>query len=245
MKKHSTHYLILFILCLTSAKATAQKTYMKWTQAPKTAECSIPTFPGGEEALRKYIESNLKYPESAISAEIQGEVTVKFAIAPTGETVNIRITDSLSYACDSAVIDLVRNMPKWIATSKDKISEELTLPIIFSLPYDYQENGKKVYKVPEQFPSFPGGENELSKFINKNLKYPIISGYNIRGRVTIRFIVTTEGKITDINILRGIDKRLDAEACRLVKSMPDWIPAMYQGEKVDAYFTLPVVFRLQ
>ena len=104
---------------------------------------------------------------------------------------------------------------------------------------------EKPFVTVEVMPQFPGGELEMQKFIRDNLKYPIIAQENgIFGRVTIRFVVTKEGTISDVQVMRGIDANCDKEAIRVVKSMPKWIPGKQNGRNVPVYFTLPVVFKL-
>lgn len=103
----------------------------------------------------------------------------------------------------------------------------------------------KPFTTVEQMPTFPGGEGELNAFISKNLKYPVTAQENgIQGRVTIRFVVTASGDISDVKVMRGIDPACDKEAVRVVKSMPKWVAGKQNGRNVAVYFTLPIVFRL-
>lgn len=105
---------------------------------------------------------------------------------------------------------------------------------------------EKPFTTVEQMPSYPGGEVEMQKFIRDNLKYPVVAQESgIQGRVTIRFVVTKDGNISDVTVLRGIDPSCDREAVNVVKKMPKWIPGKQNGRAVPVYFTLPVVFRLQ
>jgi periplasmic protein TonB len=104
---------------------------------------------------------------------------------------------------------------------------------------------KPLYGV-EQMPQFPGGDEELVKFITDNLKYPAVAAeVGIEGRVTIRFVVNKDGLVSNVEIIRGLDPSCDREAVRVVKLMPKWIPGRQNGRSVPVYFTLPVVFRLQ
>jgi periplasmic protein TonB len=98
----------------------------------------------------------------------------------------------------------------------------------------------------EQMPEFPGGEEELIKFIKSNLRYPQIAADNgIGGRVTLRFVVSKTGEVSGIEVIRGLDPSCDKEAIRVVKMMPRWIPGRQNGRNVPVYFTLPVLFKLQ
>ncbi|WP_029903822.1 energy transducer TonB [Prevotella sp. 10(H)] len=105
---------------------------------------------------------------------------------------------------------------------------------------------EKPFVTVEQMPSFPGGETEMHKFIFDNLKYPMVAQETgIQGRVTVRFVVTKTGAISDVTVIRGIDPSCDKEAVRVIKSMPKWIPGKQNGLNVPVYFTLPIVFRLK
>lgn len=105
---------------------------------------------------------------------------------------------------------------------------------------------EKPFYTVEQMPSFPGGESEMNKFISDNLKYPVVAQESgIQGRVTIRFVVTKTGEISDVTVVRGIDPSCDKEAMRVVKAMPKWVPGKQNGLNVPVYFTLPIVFKLK
>ena len=103
-----------------------------------------------------------------------------------------------------------------------------------------------VQEVEEQMASFPGGLQELNKYLAKNIKYPQQARETgTQGRVYLTFVVEKDGSITDIKILRDIGSGCGEEAIRVVKSMPKWTPAMQRGKKVRQQFNLPVNFTLQ
>lgn len=96
------------------------------------------------------------------------------------------------------------------------------------------------------FPEFPGGEDELMRYLMSHLKYPQEAvRNNISGRVTLGFVVNKNGEIDDIKVLRSVGYGCDEEAVRVVKSMPGWKPAMNNGKPVSVYFNLPITFELQ
>ncbi|MDD4991054.1 MAG: energy transducer TonB [Paludibacter sp.] len=102
------------------------------------------------------------------------------------------------------------------------------------------------YDVVEQMPRYPGGEEALMNYIAKNLKYPVEAQQKgIQGRVILRFVVSNTGKTTKVEVIRSVSPALDAEAVRVVESLPDWIPGKQNGVKVNVYYTLPVSFRLK
>ena len=103
------------------------------------------------------------------------------------------------------------------------------------------------FALVEEKPKFQGGDaNTFSAWVNKNLQYPEIAKENgVQGRVTLQFTVNTDGSVSDVKVLRGVDESLDKEAVRVIQSMPNWIPGMQKGQPVRVKFTLPVTFRLQ
>lgn len=105
---------------------------------------------------------------------------------------------------------------------------------------------EKVFTAVEQMPQFPGGDGELLKHIQKNLKYPPVAmENNIQGRVVVQFVVTKTGKVGEVKVVRGKDPDLDKEAVRVVKTLPDFIPGKMNGQAVAVWYTLPITFKLQ
>lgn len=97
----------------------------------------------------------------------------------------------------------------------------------------------------EIMPQFPGGNEEMYRFIKDNLKYPVVDQeMGVQGRVTVRFVVSKTGEISDIQLMKGISPSCDKEAMRVIKSMPKWIPGKQHGNPVNVYFTMPIHFKL-
>lgn len=106
------------------------------------------------------------------------------------------------------------------------------------------EQKKDVPFFVEVMPQYPGGDAEMSKFISQNLKYPTEAIENdISGRVVVSFIIGKDGNIVDAKISRGISPECDAEALRIIKSMPKWIPGKQKGENVAVHFSLMIAFK--
>ena len=105
---------------------------------------------------------------------------------------------------------------------------------------------EEVFMVAEQMPEFPGGMKELLKFLQDNLKYPENAmKNNVQGRVIVQFVVEKDGTPTEFKVARSVDPDLDAEALRVLQTMPKWKPGMQRGEVVRVKFTVPVSFKLQ
>ncbi len=108
-----------------------------------------------------------------------------------------------------------------------------------------EEDDEEFFMVVENMPEFPGGDLGLMKYIQKNVKYPAIAKeYNITGKVYVSFIVDRKGSVTNVKIVRGVDKNLDAEAMRVVKSLPKYKPGKQRGKSVRVMFTIPINFTL-
>jgi protein TonB len=104
---------------------------------------------------------------------------------------------------------------------------------------------RPVFTVVEQQPEFPGGMNKLSQYFRTNLRYPEAARKaRIQGRVFITFIVSEDGAIQQVRALKSVDPELDAEAVRLVQSMPNWKPARQGGQPVACRYNIPVNFAL-
>ena len=108
-----------------------------------------------------------------------------------------------------------------------------------------------VYRVVEKMPEYPEGINKLMKDIRTSTdnywkrKYPKGKPIVIEdgvSRVIVSFVINENGQVTDPEVLRRVDKDLDKEAIRIIKSMPRWIPGEHKGKKVKVRLTLPVQF---
>lgn len=109
-----------------------------------------------------------------------------------------------------------------------------------------EESAQQIFTVVEEMPQFPGGDQQLLKFIANAIKYPVIAQENgIQGRVVVSFVVNRDGTVVDAEVVRGVDPSLDREAIRVVNTMPKWKPGMQRGKPVRVKYTVPIMFRLQ
>lgn len=234
-------------------------------QKPFTIVDQMPSYPGGEEAMSKFISENIMYPVEAQEAGVQGRVIVRYIVSKTGEIKDAAIVrGGLSPECDKEALRVVNAMPKWVPGKQngETVDVYFTLPIVFRLNKGVEKpkkvevaqlqkgnessSGLKPFTVVEQMPAYPGGEEAMHKFVSENLKYPVkAQTAGISGRVTVRYIVTKTGELKDVVIVRGIDPECDKEALRVVNAMPKWEPGKQNGQVVDVYYTLPIVFNLK
>lgn len=107
-------------------------------------------------------------------------------------------------------------------------------------------NSPEPFVVVEEMPMFPGGDRELLKYIGDNTVYPKnAKEKNIQGRVIIRFCVTETGGINKISVLKGVDPELDAEATRVVETLPAFKPGKQGGKAVPVWYMVPITFTLK
>ena len=108
------------------------------------------------------------------------------------------------------------------------------------------KDSRQIFNHVEVMPRFPGGEAALMKWLSDNLTYPKeAKEKGIQGRVTLRFVVTPDGSLEDVEVVKSLDPICDQEALRVVKTMPKWIPGKQNGTPVYVYYSLPLVFKLQ
>ena len=94
-----------------------------------------PEFPGGEEALYKYIYDNLRYPEEARDANVTGTVIIRFVVEKDGSTSNATIAREIGCGCGAEAKRIVEGMPKWKPgrQSGKLVRTEFTIPVQFRL----------------------------------------------------------------------------------------------------------------
>ncbi|MEI6822636.1 MAG: energy transducer TonB [Bacteroidota bacterium] len=135
--------------------------------------------------------------------------------------------------------------------NKNKLSIILAMLCITLFTYNYtfsqvvNDNNDQPFTVVEVMPQFAGGNDSLSSFLSNNLKYPILAREDgTQGTVYVTFVVTKNGNVSSIKILRGIGSGCDEEVIRVLKLMPKWKPGKQNGENVNVQFNLPIKFTL-
>ena len=169
------------------------------------------------------LKSSVKFTAPVIKKdeEVKEENQIKSQEELTKNTASISLADVKG--SDKGTID--------IADVKQQVTQDVE---------------EKVYSVIEQMPQFPGGEAELLGYIGKNLKYPVIAQENgIQGKVIVRFVVTKNGSVDKVEVVRQLDPACDREAIRVIRSLPKFIPGKQNGVNVSVWYTLPITFKLE
>ena len=93
--------------------------------------------------------------------------------------------------------------------------------------------------------NMPSTDYDVKHYLADNIHYPDSARvHNIEGRVVVKFVVSEDGSVTDVEVVKNVNKECDEEALRVVKNMPRWKPGIQNGKAVKVYFTLPISFKL-
>ena len=142
------------------------------------------------------------------------------------------VYSTLSFAQKDTIVEQIRDT---------RIGEDA--PVLGETPSIMP--AQAVFKIVEQMPQYPGGDDAMMKFIQKNIKYPDLERESdIQGRVVLGFIVNVDGSLSDITVRKSVSHGLDKEAIRVVKLMPNFIPGRQQGKAVRVQYMLPIMFKL-
>ncbi len=124
-----------------------------------------------------------------------------------------------------------------------EICEELEIQVIEE---SEEEDEQPIFVIVEDMPVFPGGDMAFAKFIAHNIRYPKSAKKDrIEGRVILNFIIDRDGSVIDVKIVRGVNAEINAEAIRVIKSMPKWTPGKQRGKTVKVSYTIPITFSLK
>ena len=255
MKQFVLLTMLMFTICIYAQEQTVSDS-LKARRARKTVDVR-PSFPGGEEMMKRYLELNTRYPEEAKDAGILGRVLIGFFVEPNGNIDNVTVLKSVHPLLDAEAVRVISAMPRWTPGLVDgkPVKTRVKLPVTFgkiSARHDtvsadtLTKKGDERTSKPEKWPSFPGGKDALAKYLDENLKYPEDAHRaGIQGCVIIRFTVEKDGSISCPEIEKPLHPSLNEEAMRVVKEMPRWEPGMNKGKPISVKYHLPIHFQLK
>lgn len=199
----------------------------------------MPQFPGGEAALYKYLNDEILFPKQATEAGVGGTVYTTFVVQEDGSLKDHKILRGVNEWLDAEALRVITAMPRW---EPGKYQGRLCC-VQFNLPIKFtivQPRKELVIKSP---PSFPGGDLAMKDFIG--LKLSLKSNafvFDQEGTVVISFVVELDGSLSDAKVMQSLREDVDSVALGIVRSMPNWKPAICQESPCRAQFEVPFSF---
>jgi len=203
------------------------------------------TFAQGGETFNQYLTKKASEPEAIKLADPDKTFNLKITFDQSGKLTNMeslsRMTqpegefiNKIFAGCPSFVPATIENVP---VQSIQKMTLTCTNGIIKLTPEE------KIYTNVDCMPEFPGGTMALRRFLATSVRYPVQAmKENIQGKVFVSYVVDRDGSITQIKVVRGVHPLLDAEAVRVVTTMPKYSPGKLNGKAVKVAYTLPINF---
>ncbi|WP_455586016.1 energy transducer TonB [Bacteroides sp.] len=209
---------------------------------------SMAVYPGGDDDFSEFFKREINYPgctqpriRTSVEFRIQEDGTPKFRGA------FCTATDSV---LSKEIEQIIMEMPRWIPATLDGKAkqEDFLLPIVFTVHDQPTENNKKIARINETPPEFPGGMKELMKYLTQQIKpdRPVCQGEMMNSaRVIVQFNIGKDGSVIDPIVIRSSEPTLDKEALRIVNQLPKWKPATIRNKPMIVRYTVPVIFKMQ
>ncbi|HNY43720.1 MAG TPA: TonB family protein [Bacteroidales bacterium] len=184
---------------------------------------------GGSDIIEEEIESTVQEqeqpPEEVEQPEQEPETIIEELTVVDDD---VKVADiNINTEAD----EKTQTSTRVVQVTEVEIVEEEVEPIAFA--------------VVETKPEYPGGEVALLQYIAENTVYPPVAKENgIQGRVFVQFVIDATGRVTKVQVARGVDPYLDTEAVRVVKTLPKWTPGKQRGKSVPVTYIVPINFKL-
>jgi len=228
----------------------------------------------GLNSFRDWVMKQLIYPKEAKEQGIEGIVYIQFVVNTKGDVTTTKIMREADPLLDAEAIRVVKSSPQWTPGKQrgQEVNVAFTFPVKFSLG-DTEKNEPKEKTIPveeikqdepvatgdipeeiffivEEMPIFPHDSLEsmdaFRNYVMGQLIYPEEAAKKgINGKVDVQFVVNKNGDVKNVKIKEGDDPLLNAEALRVIKSSPQWIPGKQRGQVVNVAFTFPIMFVTQ
>jgi TonB family protein len=173
--------------------------------------------------------------KKAAAEAAAAEAAAEEAAAAQAERINQAI-EEVEAAEGMTALEAVEALSRAQLVEGASLSDELAGDPNFAVPF----------AAVEQKPTFNGGDaNDFSKWVAENIVYPDdAKNRQVSGRVILQFTIGKEGEVKDVEVIKGVDPVLDAEAVRVISASPKWEPGDQNGIPVNVKYTFPVVFKL-
>ncbi len=214
---------------------------------PRKDEADFPTFRGESYlAFADWVAQKAKYPQEAAANKISGWARMSYTVEPDGSVSQISPSSDADPAFAGELTKVMMTSPRWKSPENKDANEPFTSEILIRFELPERVSNGIVYIMADEMPEFPGGDAALFKFLYGTIKYPAeAKAKGIQGKVILRFIITSEGKVENISVVRGVDPLLDSEAVRAMSLCPEWKPGKMNGNPVNIYYAVPISFSLK
>ena len=191
-----------------------------------------------KEKFENYIYTNIHYPLIDFVNNIEGTAVYKYELDSVNKIYQLNIVQtSGSNTLDMEGKRLIYSIPR---QDNQYYKNEISV--------DFRIVDNKIYResdVLENPAEFPGGNAEMFNFISRNLRFPPEAAESsIQGTIVCGFIVEKDGSIVTVEIIRPLDRYIDAEAMRVIKRMPKWKTGEIKGKPVRVYCIVPIKIKL-
>lgn len=220
-----------------------------------------PAFPGGEDALLRFLAENIQYPLEARTNNIEGKVVLSFVVGTDGHISDIRIFKDIPGGCGEAAAKVVAAMPRWIPA---KLEDGTRVKVRYTLPVNFRLGEEAVYKpaktgsvhpsLPQlvdssklqEAPLFPGGEEAFVHFLRTQIAYPKEAWLDgEQGTSILTFTVRKNGAVANVSVYDSECEPCSEAVAKALMAMPLWTPGKdKKGNPTKARYTLSVNFRL-
>ena len=191
-------------------------------------------------------------PKEEVKEEVVVQATLEEEIVPITRQDEApppppeppKVTDILDIVADDVHVDTNIDI-----NIEADLNTEIVAPVaVFTETAVVEEEEEAVmFAIVEDKPLFNGKDAETGfrEYIRNNTQYPPVAQENgITGRVYVEFTIGTDGSVSDVRLLRGVDPLLDNEAMRVIRASPKWTPGMQRGKPVKVKYQFPVFFQL-
>lgn len=207
-----------------------------------------PEYPGGSDALYKYLGEKNKYTEEARKQKIEGTIYIGFTVEPDGSISNARVLRGIGGGLDEVAVNSIMNMPKWKPGKNGGVAVpvQFNIPVKFKLdadnpgkPLEMPEksmyHGREVYNKVDVSPEFPGGNEAFLAYLRNYIGNVEFSNFeDSKSSLSMIFVVEPDGRITPGAVSENADAvvKLTPKLQEALRNMPAWKPGKTKGVAV-------------
>lgn len=237
-------YSIVFCFITFTAKCQTNAPVLTFAE-------QMPRYGESPTDFTDYLNTHIQYPIDAMLQMVEGKLMATCIINEQGKIIDIMLRNSVYPSIDAEAIRVLRAMPNWNPGKQNgrPVSVAITIPIDFNLKVEpiipeYKWVSRSTVE-SEMYPSFPGGNQELKRFVYQKKSYPAAAKAAGKNEtVNVGFTVKKDGSIVNIKAQHYDEWGFAEETERLVKAMPKWLPGKLNNRYTDCNVTLKIVFKL-